>query len=146
MLDHVVDGGGGFGAGCSGAVGRGMVAEIVGGVEGEDALIAFYQQEPFEQAAALIVEEIFVPLAFGEFGDDDDDAALGLFGGELKNVLNDRHDHEAIRRRKSNEFRRRIASGFEGRDNEMVPFPGEDFGMFVGLDVNGDDVGGEARG
>jgi hypothetical protein len=69
-----------------------------------------------------------------------------LFGSELKNVLNDWNDYEAIRRRKPNEFRRRIARGFEGRDHEMVPFLGEDVGMFVGLDVNGDDFGGEARG
>jgi hypothetical protein len=59
----------------------GVVAEIVGGVQGEDALVAFDEKEPFEEAAALVVEEIFVPAAFGEFWDYDEDAAIGLLRG-----------------------------------------------------------------
>ena len=42
--------------------------------------LPFDEQEPFEQAPALVVQEIFVPLSFGEFGNDDDDAAFGLLG------------------------------------------------------------------
>ena len=64
----------------------------------------------------------------------------------MKNVLHDRHDHEAIGRRQANEFRRRIAGGFERFDDEAIPLFVEDFGVFVGLDVNGDDVGGKTRG
>ena len=90
------DGGLGFRSGGGGAVIEGVVAEIVRSVECVDALVALYEQKPFEETAALIVQEIFVPLAFGEFGNDDEDAAIGLLSGELKNVLNDRHDDEAI--------------------------------------------------
>ena len=124
----------------------GVVPEVVRRVEREDALVAFDKEKPLEQATALIVQKIFVPLAFGEFGDDHDDATLGLFRGELKNVLNDRHDHKAIRRGKADEFRRRIAGGFERFYDEAVPFFVKNFGMLVGFDVYGDDVGGESRG
>ena len=102
MFGDGVDGGFGCGARGGGTVIGGMVAEIIGGVERVDALVAFYEQQPFKQAAALVMKEIFVPLSFGEFGNDDNDAAIGLFGGELENVLNDGNDHEAIRRRDAN--------------------------------------------
>ena len=94
----------------------------------------------------MVVEEIFVPLSFGEFGNDDDDAAIGPFGGEPKYVLDDRNDHKAIRRRKANEFRRRITGSLERFDNQTIPLFVENLGMFVGLDVDGDDIGGKARG
>ena len=145
MFDHGVDGGVGVGRRDGGAMVGGMMAEVVGGVEREDALVAFYEEEPFEEAAALVVEKIFVPAAFGEFGDDDDDAAVRLLGGKLKNVLNDGNDDKAIRRRKADEFWRRIAGGFERFDDEAIPFFGEDFGVFVGLDVNRDDFRSQPR-
>lgn len=124
----------------------GMVAEIIRRVECVDALVAFDEEEPFEEAAALVVEEILVPLAFGEFGDDDNDAAIGLLSGELKDELNDWNDYEAIGRGKADEFWRRVAGSFERFDDKTIPLFVEDFGVFVGLNVNGDDVGGETRG
>ena len=119
--------------------------EIVGRVEREDALVAFDKKQPFEQTSPLVVQKIFVPFSFGQFWNDDNDASFGLLSGQLKNVLHDRHDHEPIGRRQVNEFRRRIASVFERLDDEAVPFFAEDFRVFVGFDVNRDDVGGEAR-
>jgi len=123
-----------------------MVAKIVRSVECVDALVAFYEEEPFEEAPALVMEEIFVPLSFGELGNDDDDAAIGLLSGELKDVLDNRNDYEAIGRGKADEFWRRVAGGFERFDHKAIPLFVEDFRVFVGLDVNGDDVGGETRG
>src|SRR5580698_8344171 len=102
LFDDGVDGGFGFGSSLGGAVCRRVMTEIVGRVERVDALVAFDEQEPFEQAAALVVQKILVPPSFGEFGNDDDDAAIGVFGGELENVLNDGDDHEAIWRRDAN--------------------------------------------
>ena len=60
--------------------------------------------------------------------------------------MNDGDDHEAIRRRKTDEFWRRIAGGFERLDDKTVPFLGENFRVFVGLNVNGDYFRGKARG
>jgi hypothetical protein len=42
----------------------GMIAEVIGGAHGEDTLVAADLQHPFEQAATLVVEKIFVPRAF----------------------------------------------------------------------------------
>jgi hypothetical protein len=146
LVDHGVEGGVGVGGGCGGAMGGGVVAEIVGRVQREDAFVAFDEEEPFEEAAALVVEEIFVPATFGEFWNDDEDAAIGLLSGELKNVLNDWNDDEAVWRWETDELWRRVAGGFEWLDDETIPFFVEDFGVLVGFDVNGDDFGGEARG
>lgn len=144
LIDHGVEGGVGIGGGCGGTMGGGVVAEIVGRVEGEDALVAFDEEEPFEEAAALVVEEIFVPAAFGEFGNDNEDAAIGLLGGKLKDVLDDRDDDEAVWRREADKFWGRIAGGYEWFDDKTIPLFVEDFGVFVGFDVNGDDFVGEA--
>ena len=78
MVDQGVDDGRGFGAGVGRAVRGGMMSEVIRGVEREDMLVAFHEKQPLEQAAALIVEEIFVPAAFGEFGNDDNDATIGM--------------------------------------------------------------------
>ena len=123
----------------------GVVAEIVRGVECIDALIAFYEQKPFEQAPALVVEEILVPLSFGELGNDDDDSAIRLLSCELKDVLDDWNDDKAIRRRKADEVGRRVAGGFKRFDDEAIPLFVENFGVLVGLDVNGHDIGCKAR-
>ena len=63
------------------------MAEIVRRVEREDALVAFHEKQPLEQAAALIVQKIFVPLPFGEFGNDDNDATIGMLRGELQECI-----------------------------------------------------------
>jgi len=61
--------------------GIGMIAQVIGGVDGENALVATNFQHPFQQAAALVVQEVFVPRAFDQFGDDHDDAAVRMLLG-----------------------------------------------------------------
>jgi hypothetical protein len=57
----------------------GVFAEVVGGADSKDALVATDLQEPFQEAAALVVQKIFVPAAFDEFGDDHHNAPLRVF-------------------------------------------------------------------
>src|SRR6266478_9318586 len=68
------------------------LSEIVGRTYGKDALIAAHAQHPFEQAAALVVKKIFVPVAFDELWNHDDHATLRLPGGQVEDVLNDGND------------------------------------------------------
>ena len=83
-----------------------LVGEVVGGGEGEDALVALDHQGPFEEAAALVVQEIFVPAFLNELGNDDDNAAFGILPGELQNILDDGNDNETVGGRKNFEQRR----------------------------------------
>ena len=81
-------------------VGRaGVFAEVVGCADGEDAFVAADLQGPFQEAAALIVQKIFVPAAFYEFGDDDHDAPLRVLFGQVQNVLKNGQYDKSVRRR-----------------------------------------------
>lgn len=55
--------------------------EVVGRGEREDAVVPVGEEHPFEEAATLVVQKIFVPMAFDEFGNYHHDAAIGLLGG-----------------------------------------------------------------
>lgn len=98
-----------------------MIAKIVRGAHSENALVAADQKHPFQQAAALVVEEIFVPAAFHQLGNDHDDTAIGMLVGQFQNVLNDRNNNEAIRRREHQQFRRFRAGAAERSFD--IPFP-----------------------
>ena len=52
------------------------------------------------------MQEIFVPALLNQFGNDDDDAAVGMLPGKLQNVLDDGNDNEAIGGRKNFELGR----------------------------------------
>ena len=52
------------------------------------------------------MQEIFVPAFLNEFGNDDDDTAVGMLPGELQNILDDRNDNEAVGGRKNFELGR----------------------------------------
>src|SRR5208283_2747194 len=117
------------------------IGEVVGGGECENALVALDHQGPLEEAAALVVEEIFVPTLLDEFGNDDDDATVGMLLGESQNELNDGNYYEAVGGRKSCELRRFQASLAETRFDVTLPIVVKQFGMFFGLDVDGDDFG-----
>src|SRR5438445_7886377 len=67
--------------------GVGVIAEVVGRADGEDALVAADVKSPFQEAAALIVEKIFVPMAFYEFRDDDHNAPVRMVFRQIQNVL-----------------------------------------------------------
>ena len=82
--------------GAGGGGGFQLVGEVTGGGEGKDALVALGQEGPFEQAAALVVQEILVPAIFNESGNNDNDSAVGIFFGEIEHVLNQRDDDETI--------------------------------------------------
>ena len=71
-------------------------ADVPGGADGEDALIALHKEQPLQKPAALIVEKVFVPAVFNELRDDDDDVALGMLFREIENELNDGNDDEAV--------------------------------------------------
>jgi hypothetical protein len=55
-----------------------LVGQVVGRRNGEDAVVAAGQQHPFEQAAALVVKEILVPMILDKLGNDHHDAAVGM--------------------------------------------------------------------
>lgn len=56
----------------------GFRRDVVRRGDREDALIAAGQQHPFQQAAALVVEEIFVPVILDHFGNDHQDAPVRM--------------------------------------------------------------------
>src|SRR6266404_6087045 len=85
--------------------GVGVIAEVVGGAYGEDALVAADLQRPFQEAAALIVQKIFVPAAFYEFGDDDHNSPLRMLFRQIQNVLKNGQDDETVGRRQYQQFR-----------------------------------------
>src|ERR1700751_1784801 len=114
--------------------------------EGGNALVALREERPLEQPAALVMQKIFIPAIFDERGDDDDDRALRMFCGESKNVLGERDDHETIGRRKNRESGGILAGVAKRSFDVAPPLVVQQFGMFAGLDVDGDDFRGEARG
>lgn len=75
------------------------IGEIAGRGEREDALIALGEERPFEEAAALVVQEIFVPVIFHQLRDDHHDAAVRIFLGQLQHILHHRNDYQAVGRR-----------------------------------------------
>ena len=56
----------------------GALCDVVGGVSGENTVIAAHQECPLEQPGALVVEKVFVPMVFDKFGNDHDDAPVGM--------------------------------------------------------------------
>src|SRR4029077_11230751 len=62
---------------------RGLVGDVVGCADGENALVATDEERPFEEPGALVVQEIFVPAIFDQLGNDDDDAPVGMVLGEF---------------------------------------------------------------
>src|SRR5260370_11066301 len=55
---------------------RGLIRDVVGRVDGENALVAADEECPFEEPAALVVEKIFVPVIFDQFRNDDDNSPI----------------------------------------------------------------------
>jgi len=96
-------------------------SEVVGSADGEDTLIAADQEHPFEQAAALVVKKIFVPVAFDEFRNHHNDAALWMQRGQFEDVLKNRYDDEPVRRRQDQELGRRMAGCAERRLDVALP-------------------------
>src|SRR5208283_2202834 len=132
----------------AGCVGKLLLsfADVPGGADGKDALIALHEEQPFQQAATLIVEEVLKPAVFDKFRYDDDDFAIGMLPGEIEDELNDGNNDEAIRRRQDLELRRFLAGGAEGLLDVALPVFAEQFGVFGGLDVQGDYFGGKPGG
>jgi len=59
---------------------RGLVRDVVGRADRENTFVATDEESPLEEPGTLIVQEIFVPAVFDQFGDDHDDAPVGMFG------------------------------------------------------------------
>jgi len=123
-----------------------VIGNIAWRGESGNALIALGEEGPLEQAAALVMQKIFIPAIFDERGDDDDDRALRMFCGESKNVLDERDDHETIGRRKNRESGGILAGVAKRSFDVASPLVVQQFDMFAGLDVDGDDFRGDARG
>src|SRR3984893_14679015 len=98
-----------------------MFTEIVGRRKREDALVSVHHQHPFQQAAALVVEKIFIPAAFHQFGDHHHDASIGMLHRKIENGLNQRSDHEAIGRSERHQFWQRITRSAEW--SQHIAFP-----------------------
>jgi len=48
------------------------------------ALVAFQQQQGFKPLGALVMECIVIPLVFDQFGNDNGDFAIRVFGADLR--------------------------------------------------------------
>jgi hypothetical protein len=57
----------------------GFLREVPGHVHRGNVVIALHQQPRFQQGGALGMQEIVIPTVFHQFGDDNYDAAGGLF-------------------------------------------------------------------
>src|SRR5947207_995815 len=118
---------------------RGLSGDVVWRADGENALVAADQERPFKEACTLIVQEIFVPAIFDQFGNDDNNMTSGVLFRELENVLNQGNNNEAVGRRQCGERRRHSAGGSKRLLDVALPFLVQKPGMLAGLHVNGDD-------
>src|SRR5271155_3691740 len=78
--------------------------KIVGRRDGENIFVAAHQQQPFEQASTLIVQKIFVPAIFHQFWNQHYELAVRMLFGQRQDVLNNRNDNKAVRRREDLEL------------------------------------------
>src|SRR5438045_9509531 len=67
---------------------RGLSGDVVWRADGENALVAADQERPFKEACTLIVQEIFVPAIFDQFGNDNNNMPRGGHLRALETVLN----------------------------------------------------------
>jgi hypothetical protein len=58
---------------------RGRLRDVVGCAGRIYALVAADQEGPFEEPGALVVQEVFVPTALHQFGNDHDNLPVGVF-------------------------------------------------------------------
>src|SRR5258707_4035297 len=121
-------------------------ADVPGGSHRKDALVAVGEQHPFEKAAALIVEKVFKPSVFHEFGYHHDDAAIGVLLGKIEDELNDGNDDEAVWRRQHLELWRLFAFRAEGGLDVALPVSVQQFGVLGRVDMQGEDVRGKPEG
>src|ERR1700746_3582013 len=123
-----------------------VIGNIAWRGESGNALIALGEEGPLEQAAALVMQKIFIPAILDERGDNNDDTAMRMFCGQFKNVLHEWDDHETIRRRKDLESGGILARFAERCFDVALPLLVQKFGMLTWFDMNGDDFRGDARG
>src|SRR5256884_2698173 len=110
---------------------RALLRDVVGRAGGINALVAADQECPFEEPGALVVQEVFVPTALHQFGNDHDNLPVGVFLGEFENVLNDGNNNESVRRWKKNQLGRLDARGAERQLHVTLPFRTQELGMFA---------------
>src|SRR5712691_8680 len=122
---------------------RGGLRDVVGRAGGVYALVATDQEGPFKEPGPLVVQEVFVPTALHQFGNDHDNLSVGVFFSQFENVLKDGNDDEAIGRWKKNQLGRHDTRGAEGLLHVALPFRTQELGMFARLNVNGDDFRGK---
>jgi hypothetical protein len=98
-------------------------------------------QHGFQGRSALVVEHVVIPVPFDDFGNDHGDLAVGILARELQDVVHNRRDDETIGRGKHHQFRRVHAELQDRLFHESVPLLPEEYGVFSGIDVQGDDIG-----
>ena len=119
--------------------------KVVGSGEGIDPAIAVGEQNPLEQTAAMVMHEIFKPMAFDKRRDQHDNTSIGIFRRNFENVLHQGNNNETIRGRDDREVRNIFSRIPEWRGDIALPVLVEQFGMFAKLDMDCKNVGRNAR-
>ena len=99
----------------------GSFPDVPGRTHGEDAFIAAGEKHPFQKAATLIVQEVFVPFIFHQLRDDYDNAARWIFLSQIENELNDGNDDKAVGGRQDVKLRWFLALRAERAVNVLLP-------------------------
>jgi hypothetical protein len=121
-------------------------SDLPWGTHREDAFIAARQKHPFQKAASLIVEKVFVPSVLHKLRYDHNNAAIGMFLRKIENELNDGNHDKAVRGRQDLELWRLLALRAERSLNVLFPIVVKQLRMLVGLDVQGDHFRGKPGG
>ncbi len=58
---------------------RGLIRDVVGRVDGENALVAADEECPFEEPAALVVQKILVPVIFDKLWNHNNNMSIWMF-------------------------------------------------------------------
>src|SRR5208283_2335291 len=122
----------------------GPLSDVPWGTHREDAFIAAGEKRPFQQAASLIVEEVFVPFVLHKLRYDHNNAASRISLCKVEDELNDGNDDKAIGGRQDLEPGWLLAFRAKGSLNILFPVVLKQCGMLVGLDVQGDHFRGKA--
>src|SRR5579883_2305984 len=108
---------------------------IPGDVDDDDLRIATQHQKRGEGFAALVVEEVVIPAALDQLGDDDRNFPVGVMVLLEKDVVVNRRDDVAERRFEDDQFRGGEMAGFGGLFGPLLPALAEFVGFFAGFDV-----------
>ena len=120
--------------------------EIPGDVDDDDPLVAAQQEQQLEKLSALVVERGLPPVFDNQLRHENGDLTVRMSAFELQDVVEQRSEHEAIRRRQEDELRNSSATLCDGSDDIALPH-GFDVGATIfSVDVHGFDLVAELHG